>query len=65
MIIGPPVETAGLPHIRRETAFGAYTEFILSGILFGPDIVDVPQTDWENVNDNLSNCGMRLRRILK
>jgi hypothetical protein len=63
MIIGPPVETAGLRHINRETAFDAYTLFALSDILFGPDIVDVPQSDWENANDHLIKDDMRLLRI--
>lgn len=63
VIFGPQVEMAGRPHIDRKTAFDAYTLFTMSDILFGPDVVDVPQSDWENARDQLTDGEMRLLRI--
>lgn len=63
MIVGPPVRTTGATSIDREAAFAAYTQFTLSDILFGPDIVDVPQSDWENTDDALLGRSMSLLRI--
>jgi hypothetical protein len=53
MIVSPSGAAAGIKHIDRKTAFDAYTLFTFADILFGPDIVDVPQSDWEITDDLL------------
>jgi hypothetical protein len=63
IIVGPPLEQKGLRQIDRETAFYAYAYFVLSDILFGPDIIDVPQSDWETAGLHLAGNEMRLVRI--
>lgn len=63
LIVGPPVTMPGSVHITRDAAFAAYTQFILSDILFGPDVVDVPQSDWENTENALLDRSMILFRL--
>jgi hypothetical protein len=63
MIVSPPLELAGVVHVDRRTAFDAYTSFALSDILFGPDIVDVPESDWESTDSILLGKNMDLIRI--
>jgi hypothetical protein len=65
IIVGPPVEVAGHPHIDRRTALDAYTHFTLSDILFGPGVIDVPQSDWDNASDLLIASDLRLLRIIR